>query len=519
MSSLRFPFTQAHTGPAARVGLNSALWAAWLWLYWPLADYLHIIFSREDFRTNQIVLIGITFLLLTQIQRQTFRPQLDVLPRLAWLPLTLVLGCSLLYLLVERFLDVHTLAATLAGLATYGLLGLWLSPERWRGGLPAALLLIGALPFGEHMQTFIGYPMRIVTADFVQAGLTAVHVPSVGLDTILVFENGVSQVDLPCSGVKSLWTGMLFLLAATWVERRPINGRWLGTAVLFSLLLFVVNLLRVGILVTVGIVAELPLLAEMLHIPLGVLGFVAACAAAVVLLRKTAVSHHPSAISHQSLAINPPPIHHSPFSSLFALPSLLFPLLLLLTIAVMALAYTPRPQTGLTQTPPAWQFPADLQTEAMPLKPDEIEWLTRDGAESADRRRFVWGDVSGSMILITSRTWRAHHRPERCFEVYGLTLNESSTHLVAQAFPLRLVSLGKAGEVGQYTAVYWFQSASHTTDDYATRIWDDLSLERERWVLVSVVFDGVVDPQTAEIQAFYTVLHQAVGNQLSAMSH
>jgi exosortase O len=121
----------------------------------------------------------------------------------------------MLYLVVERYLDINTLSACLFGLATYGLLGLWPEPRHWRQGLPAALLLIGALPFGEHMQTFVGFPMRILTAAIVRDGLAAAGVASVGLDTILVLENGVSQVDLPCSGVRSLWTGGLFLIAAT----------------------------------------------------------------------------------------------------------------------------------------------------------------------------------------------------------------------------------------------------------------------------------------------------------------
>ena len=155
-----------------------------------------------------------------------------------------------------------------------------------RRKITAALLLIGALPFGEHMQTFIGYPVRILTAGLVGDGLAALGVHSIGIDTILVFENGISQVDLPCSGVKSLWTGGLFLLAVTWIEGRPFNLRWLWVALVFAFLLLVNNLIRVAALVFIGQVMEWRLLAEMIHIPLGVLGFAIACAAAVWLLRR-----------------------------------------------------------------------------------------------------------------------------------------------------------------------------------------------------------------------------------------
>lgn len=492
-----------HDQPADRLqlGLNLAIIAAWLWLYSPLYDYLTIIFSQEEFRTNQLLLLGITALIAHRMYQAGTRPRFDAAPRLAPLPLALALGGSLLYLLAERFLNVNTLSTSLFGLASYGLLGLWLAPPRWRQGLPAALLLIGTLPFGDHLQTFVGYPLRILTAAIVRDGLATLGVAAVGIDTILVFENGVSQVDLPCSGVKSLWTGALFLLAATWVEQRPFNRRWLGTAVIFALLLFAANLARVAILVAVGEVLGWRLLAEMLHVPLGVLGFVLACAAAVWLLRRQLpmVNGQSSMVNAQRAA------------TAVSRPGWLAPLLILV-IALMVLAYTPRPQTGLSQTAPNWSFPAEMDVAPLPLKPDELAWLTRDGADAASRYRFAWGEVSGSMILITSHTWRAHHRPERCFEVYGLSLEESSTLLIGPDFPLRQVSLGSSSDPAQYTAAYWFQSATQTTDDYAARIWADLSPERQRWVLVTILFDENIDPQRSEVQSLYLALHEAVAS-------
>ncbi|MCP4422915.1 MAG: exosortase O, partial [Chloroflexi bacterium] len=496
-------------------------------LYWPIFGYLSVIFSREDFRANQILLLGVLFLIAAQARKGNFKLRLDAPPRLARWPLTLALGGSVLYLLAERFLDVNTIAASLFGLASYGLLGLWLEPRRWRQGVPAILLLIGVLPFGDHMQTFIGYPMRILTAVLVRDGLTAAGVASLGVDTILVFENGVSQIDIPCSGVKSLWTGMLFLIAATWVEKRPLSLRWLGTAVIFSLLLFIVNLARVAILVIVGEVAGWRLMAEMLHVPLGVLGFVAACVTAVYLLRRLALrirsqikfdkETHPQRLDRypKSKVKNDQALNDLRLTINDWEPAAnrQFTIILMAAIALMALLYAPRPQTGLAKQPPALAFPTELSIEPLPLKPDEIEWLTRDGAASANRMRFEWRGISGSMILITSRTWRAHHRPERCFEVYGLTLDDSRAHLVAPDFPLRLVSLG-GRQTASLSASYWFQSVSQTTDDYGTRIWADLAPQRDKWILVSILFDGEVDPHDEDISTFYQTLHQAVNGVL-----
>ena len=491
---------------AARIGGNGLVLGLWLWLYRPVFAYLGVIFSRNDFRTNQVMLVGVVGLILWQMRRQGIGLTLDAAPRLFVPGLTLALGGSVLYLVVERYLDVNTLSASLFGLASYGLLGLWVGPRRWREGLPAALLLIGTLPFGDHMETFIGYPMRLLTARIVRDGLAAAGGSSVGVDTILVLENGVSHVDLPCSGVKSLWSGGLFLVAATWVDRRRLSLRWLLIALFLALMLFAVNLARVAILVVAGQVMEWELLAEMVHVPLGVLGFAAVCGVAVALLSLQPEMAQGSDGGESRGGARP----------VWLTPGLA------MVIVAMGLVYAPRPETGLAQEPPTWELPSRLVTELEPLRPDEVAWLTRDGAESAERFRFEWpaGDgesrISGSLMLITSRTWRAQHRPERCFEVYGLALNGSRVHLVEPDFPVRFVSLG--GEDGRdvASASYWFQSRERTTADYGTRIWADLAAERERWVLVTVLFDGARDPRDADVEALYGALHDAVERYLSS---
>ena len=527
---------------ATQLLLNGLLLGGWGWLYAPLFDYFTTIFSREDFRTNQVLLVAVLALIGLQIRRGDLRFRLHAPPQLRVVPLIAMLGGSIFYLVGERFLAINTLSATFFGLATYGLLGLWLAPARWRQGLPAALLLIGTLPFGEHLQTFIGYPMRLATAALVRDGLLAAGVGSVGVDTILIFENGVSQIDLPCSGVKSLWTGTLFLLAATWLERRRLDLRWLGVAVLLMALLFVANLARVAMLVVAGPVLGWNLLAEMVHVPLGVLGFGLACGAAALLLRRLpgqGLALLEGASQKPGYSTFPPPRRRvtneaseapSPQkrgglgersdapSSLNYAGGYLFSLALVTAVAVMALLYTPRPQDGLTQPPLDWTFPAAFSLDEQPLTADETFWLTRDGAESAERWYFRYRspggkELSGTLMVVVSETWRAHHHPERCFEVHGLALDNSYAHLVAPDFPVRIAQLSDGDQ--QWTAAYWFQASDRLTDDYTTRIWADVSLRPRRWVLVTMVFEDAPDVGSAGVQSFYTALREVVAQTLN----
>jgi hypothetical protein len=62
--------------------------------------------------------------------------------------------------------------------------------------------------------------------------------------------------------------------------------------------------------------------------------------------------------------------------------------------------------------------------------------------------------------------------------------------------------------------VYWFQSRDQVTDDYATRIWADMALERQTWVLVTVLMDEPLDPGSDDMQELYPAMRQLVARNL-----
>jgi exosortase O len=490
--------------------INFLLIALWIWLYWAVFGYFKIIFSREEFRTNQIILVIVLVLFFIQFRRERWRPRFDVLPQIFWPGLTLVLVGSVLYLLAERYLDINTLSASLFGLATYGLLGLWMSPRRWLAGLPAALLLIGTLPFGEHMQTFVGYPMRIATARIVQAGLQAVGINSVGVDTILILESGLAQVDVPCSGIKSLWTGVLFLIAATWIEKSAINLRWFGIAALMGILLFIANVARVAVLVLVGQVAGWEVMAELIHVPLGVLSFGVVCGIVLFFIKKQVPSEFQAITKVESSRQA-----CKETSGIVKRPVWLAPLLAV-GIAMMALVYTPRPLPVMAQTSIDWVFPSQMDVQVDPLTPELFNWVTGGGAEIADRWEISYtgerDTIHGSLMFLTSSTWRGQHRPERCFEVQGIFIENSQTVMFEDEFSAQLVVV--SGGSRQATALYWLQSGDRATDDFGARIWSDLAPERQPWVLVTLVLDDIYPSDNADVRSIAELVRFTVVNSL-----
>jgi exosortase O len=497
----------------SNVGINIALAIVWLWLYRAMLSYLRIIFTHQEFRTNQIMLLGVGILIISQLRQERLHLHLDASPHIYLPGLALALGSSGLYLLSERFLDINTLSATLFGLATYGLLGLWISPRNWNKGLPAALLLVGTLPFGQHLETFVGYPLRRATAEIVSHGLNSLGITSVNVDTILVLESGFSQVDSPCSGVKSLWTGLLFLLAATWLERHSVNLRWLGVAILTGGLLVIANIIRISILVLVGQVAKWPVAAEMIHVPLGVLGFVAVCSLAAFLLMVGRQDH-----LFPALQTSP---NRSKWRSGINVtltdprglkrPAWFAPILVVIVLG-MGLIYSPRPESAHAQSAISWIFPTGLAVEPFPLSRGLYVWATEDGADTVERWRFSWGDLHGSMLFLTSRTWRGQHRPERCFEVEGLSVETAQTYLISPDFAIRFLTL--TGGPYQVSAAYWLQTKGQVTNDYATRIWADLSPQRQPWVLVTILFEGTPAPDSPAVQALFQALRTTIADGL-----
>ncbi|HRA20571.1 MAG TPA: exosortase O [Anaerolineae bacterium] len=500
-------FVGRRPGPTAALA-NLAIWGLWLWLFRSVLAHLGKIYARQDMSVSLVALIGILGLLAWRARgrRPSFADWARA-PRPRPAPALLALGAALAYLGVARFLDIHILEDALFALGSYGLAGLWVAPSAWRRGWPVLLLLVATLPFGYHLDTFVGYPLRVWTAG-AAATILGGRVPAGGgAEAILLLENQVAAVDLACSGVKGLWTGSLLLLAAAWLSGAGLGWRLVLAAAVQNLLLILANLLRVTVLAGVGLGLGQPVVAGWLHLPLGVLGFAAAALVGLRCLRGPGIAR---GVDGETWKPGPPAPDAMP-------DRLSLTAAILLALLLLNLAYRPRPPIraraavsgGGTASP--WIWPATLAVEALPLKPSDAAWLAADGADAVERVRFRHEELRGSLILVRAGTWRAHHAPERCFEVYGLKQLDSSPVVLEGGGGLRQVTLGGADGRPSHGALYWFQSASgRMTGDYAARIWADLPPHREPWVLASVLFDGPVNAEGPATTDLVNALRRAI---------
>jgi exosortase O len=374
-----------------------------------------------------------------------------------------------------RALSMELVGAAFAVIGTYGLLGAWLSPEAWRAARAPALLAVLALPLAPHLDLFVGFPLRLLTATAVHHALGAAGVHAIATETVLEIEGTTAHVDVPCGGVRSLSTGLIVLLAAASIEGRPVGRRFFGIVTAQSTVLVVANAVRVLTLVLLTAVAGRPAVADLVHVPLGLAGFGLACGLGVGLLRllpERAARPSTGSVPHGALAV-----------------------------LVVALAFVPVPRSAPAVAAPVVTLPG----EPLPLGEAEARFFAGLGV-TVDERTFE-GPVPGVVAVVPSADWRAQHPPEWCLAAAGVRVGRIRTMLVGG----EAVRVASAGD---HTAIWWFQSRDRATDDLAVRVWHGVLDPDEPWVLVSLLLAGDADPTRPDLADALAALRAHVGAQL-----
>jgi exosortase O len=462
------------------------------WLYFNRVPFQWLATSIFDVSPfNGVMLVAGALLLLFLGWR--YRQSIELAPGLHRLPSILMLGCGGASMATQWLVSLTQLPVGLFLLGSYGLLGLWLAPSVWRRGLPVGIAIACLLPFGVQFSTGVGAPARILTAHIVEWILHQWQISAISAGDVIVLDTGVAYVDLPCSGLKSMWTGTLFLLAATWLEGRQIGLRWLLIGLANLGFLAIANTGRVLILTILIHVLHQSAWAEILHVPMGLMGFVMASLLTWGLLRfvpnRAAQSATSGRIDRVATVLN--------WRSLVALAGLFL---------VLAIVPMPQPAAIAAVDLSNLQWAAPMQTQTLDLNPQERKFFASYPGVTTRKQQFQYGDLTGTSVVVASPTWQAHHSPELCLAAIGYKIAPTIQRVITPAVTARWLSL----DDGKRSAIYWFQSATRTTDDFASRFWDDVFRRESRWTMVSVVFDRATSPDTPAVQALIEQTHDAI---------
>jgi exosortase O len=480
------------------------------WLYANVASLKWLYDALSGTSTLNLVIIGsiaISLAILTAMQR--VKLEISPVPVMRTAPLVLMWGTAITAIALNWFIDLEQINVLLFLLGSYGLLGLFMAPSRWQQGIPVAALIACVVPFSLQFTSGLGFTVRVLTSHIVQYLLSAQHVAAISSHDIIVLENGIAHVDLPCSGLKSLWAGTLFLLLTTWLEKRRFGLKWLLVYAACLMLLIAANVGRVMLLVVTNNVLQQPQLAQVLHIPIGLIGFVGACGISWLLLRF--VPRHPAGSDSPSQREDLRQVKMQ--ERKLALSSKLMRTKnIILIICLVGLALFPRPV--FSNIPPLAlsniHWPSEMRVQPLPLSEIELEFFNSQPTTKAEKQRFQFGQLSGSMLVVSSSSWRSYHAPELCFVGNGFKVDRMNQAKLAPDFPVRWLSL----QNGKLSATYWLQSRSQTTDEFLTRIWSDISRHNRAWVMVSILFDQNRTPEQPEISTFVTSVRDAIAQAL-----
>lgn len=466
--------------------------AAWLSLHAPLLAWFGRTFSHTSSRLNALLLLGAMGLVVWRVVRARALG-LTPWPRRNPAALGVLAVAGLGGLLLRRYVGAEMLEAPVFLMGSWGLLGLFLEPRAWRRALLPTLVFVSVLPFGAQADAYAGFMARVFSARVAADLLSSLGVPSLNAETVLVFENGVAQIDAPCSGLRSLWMGAVVFLLALWVEDRRLGLRALVAFGLLLALLVAANAARVALIVAIAVVLGQPSLAEIVHVPAGLVGFLGATAPALLLLRGAAASRPEAPVATRSVVALPAPVVLALSASCLA----------------GAVASEARPARAARPGRLELRLPEPWRVEPVALTPAEEDLLARfaEGRVAKLRARAGAGQVA--VLLVESESWRSHHPPELCLAGAGHELSEVSERELLAGLVVRFARL----DGGPRFHVSWFQAGAETHADLVDRILAQWFGGAEAFVLVSLVAEGFSGPHDPAFTSFLTQLRARVAER------
>ena len=307
--------------------------------------------------------------------------------------------------------------------------------------------------------------------------------------------NSAAQVDHSCSGLKGVWSGLLFFFGATWIEQKRLNFKWFISLILFLGTLTAFNVLRIVILVITETALGMPKTAAVIPIPLGVTGFVFSCIFAWFML--ISISDKESKKRSQA---SPKKLRRDKPNS-----KLCFFIIMFLFCGVWVnQKESPVDFTPHTKNNFKLQLPPSFCLKPVPLTKLENSFLLKNRKDWAVKKRFNWNHISGTILIALNNNWRRHHSPEECLIGGGLKINKTATYLINSNFPVKTASF----QDRELSTSYWFQSPTFTTDDFTSRIWAEILGREKNWVLVSIMFDKKINLETKEMKGFHLTIFQ-----------
>lgn len=326
----------------------------------------------------------------------------------------------------------------------------------------AFVLCLLCLPDVNDWDTWLGWPARLWSTHIASSLLHMAHIPHASIEALLVLDNHVTDIEISCSGLRSLWTLLLLSCGIALLYRISLQWRFLCMMLLGLMMMIVGNGVRIGILAWLGNINLMPL-ANAIHQPIGILVWIAAAFPTMFYGYRYGSQH----ISVQQLSHNST-TRYNFFS--YRIQQFLFfssfvvylPLFFWFSLLQNEQKREPAASTDISIdsriSDAAFvsdKLPTEIPTESMDA-PIHIDWqeaaLTTSelGLFSIHTTAQKWTFVAqmpqnrtlrGSVLFVRTQDWRRLHPPERCLAASGFHI-DAIRDLKIRDMPVRLLNLG-----------------------------------------------------------------------------
>jgi len=356
---------------------------------------------------------------------------------------------------------------------------------------------VALLPLDFYLDPYLGYPLRLFTANIARLVLQGLGFEVLSSQSILLVENRASVVDLGCSGINSLWAGAVFYLLLSWMTQLSVGIRWWSLGLLLVVLLLSANVVRIVVIVVLDLYGFIAA-SEIAHTSLGALGF----AVSIFIVWKIADGIAKDIDNEKR-----------PNSSQASEPGLRWRWPLIPTIMVLLIAAAV-PTQDKNRPPIDYanvELPAELLATRIDLTGVEQQFFKSNHAKAV-KYQLGAPELNQSVVLVTSNWWKAQHKPEHCLQSMGFSIlrNRVLTLPSNTADSINAVTvLSMVDEHQQpYSAVYWFQSADLLTADHYRRMTDTIRNPNRTWTMTSLLLSG--EYESNEIIARVAPIQQTI---------
>jgi len=192
--------TGSQSALAQTLILLATFWPVWIWYGQRVGD-------QSDEPLGIVALITLIYLLARQQAKKNNQIPISLTA------LTAMVALYGISLVGAPKLISAALALIAVGICLHSLLNCRLNSGHWS-------LLLLSLPLVASLNFYLGYPLRLVVAQFAVSLLSINGFPVSAEGTSLLWHNQLIEIDAPCSGIKMLWAA-LYLAAVQLSLRKP----------------------------------------------------------------------------------------------------------------------------------------------------------------------------------------------------------------------------------------------------------------------------------------------------------